>query len=110
MVATVRAAPGLVEDRRFYRCDCPVAAEVWTQDAAGTLRPLDLAEVECGAIARYVWKVRMRHDGSEGLIARCVLPGHADTVKRFLRHPDRSYDLVEAILPIEHPSGGYAPS
>jgi hypothetical protein len=72
-----------------YRCDCPVAYE-------NTI-------VECGSIARYVWKVRMRDSGREGLIARCVLPGHADTVKRFLRHPERTYDLVEAIRPLEFP-------
>lgn len=84
-----------------YRCDCPVAAGIEVRDDRGRLH------IECGAIARYVWKVRMRDNGHESLIARCVLPGHADTVKRYLRDPGRSYDLVEAILPVEHPSGGY---
>lgn len=72
-----------------YRCDCPVAYEN--------------AVIECGAIARYVWKVRRRDTSRESLIARCDLPGHADTVKRFLRDPGRSYDLVEAIRPLEFP-------
>jgi hypothetical protein len=84
-----------------YLCDCPVGVRYWREDSGGDRRRIEERMGECERPATHVWRVRMRQDGGEHLIARCSLPGHADTIKLFLRNPGRSYDLAEAILPIE---------
>jgi hypothetical protein len=96
-----------------YACDAPLTVRLTAGGGVAAVRydgghvtylPVSSAEVvagDCGQPATHVWKVRDRYDGKVRVIARCSAGWHTDTIQRHLRMPDRSYDLVEVLLPIE---------
>jgi hypothetical protein len=79
-------------------CDCPL----W----AGPPGEHHALLGECGRPAWYAWRVRDRNPsspfhGRPRTIARCNRDRHAELVKAHLRDPDRTYDLVQVLRPVE---------